>query len=173
METDSNSVSVQQDQTRQQPAPLMQGVGQPVQRPGQQEAVVPVAYGLQMKHRSPVCVWLLAIITLGIYGLVYWYKIHTELAEFDQRRHLSPGFEVMSIVLLGWTLVLPLMSIGSLAGKVRNAQNAAGLARSCSGLAGILFAFLFGTHLIYYQAKLNGITRANEAASGDRIALTR
>lgn len=27
--------------------------------------------GLQMKHRSPLGVWLLSIITFGIYGLVY------------------------------------------------------------------------------------------------------
>ncbi|HEX6855719.1 MAG TPA: DUF4234 domain-containing protein [Streptosporangiaceae bacterium] len=36
--------------------------------------------GLQRKHRSPLGVWLLSIITFGIYGLVYWYKIHAEPA---------------------------------------------------------------------------------------------
>ena len=170
MDPDSSPVS-QQDQARQQPAPLVQGAGQSMDRPGQQEVGAPVAYGLQMKPRSPVGVWLLNIITFGIYGLVYWYKIHAELAEFDQRRHISPVFELMSIFLLGWTIVLPLMSIGGLAGKVRNAQNAAGLPQSCSGLAGILLAFLFGTHVIYYQGKLNGIIQTNEATPGQRIAL--
>jgi hypothetical protein len=151
----------------------VQGVGHEVDQPNGQPAAIAPATGLQMKQRSSVGVWLLGVVTLGIYGLVYWYKIHSELAEFDQRRHISPGFELMSIFLLGWTVILPLMSIGGLAGKIRNAQSAAGLAESCSGLAGVLLAFVFGTHVIYYQAKLNGIIAANDATPGQRVTLAR
>lgn len=129
------------------------------------------ATGLQMKQRNPVGVWLLNYITFGIYGLVYWYKIHAELAEFDRRRHINAAWELISIWLLGWTIVLPLMSIGGLAGKIRNAQAAAGLPQNCSGGIGILLVFLFGTHIIYYQLKLDEIISANPVPPGQQIAL--
>jgi hypothetical protein len=131
----------------------------------------PRGYGIQMKDRRPVGVWLLTLATLGIYGLVYWYKIHAELLEFDRRRHISPVFELMSVFLLTWTIILPFMSIGSLAQKIRIAQSTAGLEQSCSGTRGSLLALLFGAHVIYYQRKLNEIIAANGAAHGERIEL--
>jgi Domain of unknown function (DUF4234) len=124
-----------------------------------------------MKRRRPVAVWLLTLATLGIYGLVYWYKIHSELLEFDRRRHISPVFELMSVFLLAWTIILPFMSIGSLAQKIRIAQSTAGLPQDCSGTRGIWLSLLFGAHVIYYQRKLNEIIAANGAPRGERIQL--
>ena len=47
----------------------------------------PVADGLSMKHRNPFAVWLgLPIITFGIYELVWYCKIHQEMAAFDRRK---------------------------------------------------------------------------------------
>jgi hypothetical protein len=128
-------------------------------------------YGVQMKRRSPVGAWLLTLATLGVYGLVYWYKIHAELLDYDRRRHISPVFELMSIFLLAWTVILPFMSIGSLAQKIRIAQSTAGLAQECSGTRGILLALLFGSHVIYYQRRLNEIIAASGAPRGERIEL--
>lgn len=46
-----------------------------------------MAYGLQMKSRNPIGVWLgLPLITLGIYHLVWYCKIHAEMAQLDRRR---------------------------------------------------------------------------------------
>ena len=131
----------------------------------------PPAYGTQLKRRRPVAVWLLTPATLGIYGLTYWYKIHAELLEYDRRHHISPVFELMSVSLLAWTVILPFMSVGSLAQKIRIAQVTAGLKQDCSGRRGILLALLFGAHVIYYQRKLNEIIAANPARPGDRIQL--
>jgi uncharacterized protein DUF4234 len=131
----------------------------------------PPAYGIQMKRRRPVSAWLLTLATLGIYGLIYWYKIHSELLEYDRRRHISPVFELMSVCLLAWTVILPFMSVGSLAQKIRIAQATAGRNQDCSGTRGILLALLFGAHVIYYQRKLNEIIAASAAPPGDRIRL--
>ena len=139
--------------------------------PAELTAPAPRGYGIQMKRRSPAGVWLLALCTLGGYGLVWWYLIHAELREFDRRRHVSPVFELLSVSLLSWTIILPFMSVGSLAGRIRLAQSAAGLQQECSGSAGIGLAVAFGTHMIYYQRKLNGIIDANVAARGDRVQL--
>jgi hypothetical protein len=149
--------------------------GPPVAGPPQGMPAAPLmgmtAACLQMKHRSPVGVWLLSFVTLGIYGLVYWYKIHAELAQFDPRRKISPVFELMSIWLLSFTIVLPIMSIVGLGGKIRAAQAAVGLPADCSGGLGLLFAFLAGTHVIYYQAKLNQVIGANSVPAGQPITL--
>jgi hypothetical protein len=132
----------------------------------------PPAYGIQMKSRRPVGAWLLTLATLGIYGLVYWYKIHSELAAYDRRRHISPVFEVMSVCLMAWTVILPFMSVGSLAQKIRIAQVTAGLKQDCSGTRGILLSLLFGAHIVYYQRKLNEIITASAAGPGDSIQLS-
>jgi hypothetical protein len=129
------------------------------------------AYGIQMKRRRPVGAWLLTLATLGIYGLIHWYKIHSELLKYDRRRHISPVFELMSVCLMAWTVILPFMSVGSLAQKIRIAQVTAGGKQSCSGTRGILLALLFGAHIIYYQRKVNEIIAANAAPPGDRIRL--
>jgi hypothetical protein len=124
-----------------------------------------------MKRRHAIRAWLLTLATLGIFGLVYWYKIHSELLAYDRRRHISPVFELMSVCLMAWTVILPFMSVGSLAQKIRIAQVTAGLRQDCSGTRGIWLAFLFGAHIIYYQRKLNEIIAAHGAAPGDPIQL--
>ncbi len=130
------------------------------------------AAGLQMKQRSPIGVWLLGLVTLGIYPLVYWYKVHVELGQFDPRREVRPVFELMSVWLLAITIVLPILSILHLAERIRNAQTAVGLAEDCSGGLGLLFAFLSGTHVIYYQSKLNQVIAANSSVpAGQPITL--
>jgi hypothetical protein len=131
----------------------------------------PRGTGIQMRQRRPVGVWLLALATLGGYGLVHWYKIHCELRDFDRRRHVSPGFELLSISVLAWTIILPFLSISALAGKIRLAQAAAGLPQSCSGTTGIGRALLFGTHMIYYQRKLNEIIHVNPVPRGEHVLL--
>jgi len=131
----------------------------------------PPAYGIQMKRRRPVVAWLLTPATLGLYGLAYWYKIHSELLEYDRRHHVSPLFELMSVCLMAWTVILPFMSVASLAQKIRIAQATAGRKQDCSGTRGILLALLFGAHIIYYQRKLNEIIAASAALPGDRIQL--
>src|SRR4051812_8228000 len=73
------------------PQQYQAGVPQPYQGQAVQ-AQQPALAGLQMKRRNPVGVWLgLPIITLGIYGYVWFYLVHAELASFDRRRQISAG----------------------------------------------------------------------------------
>jgi hypothetical protein len=77
----------------------------------------------------------------------------------------------MSVWLLGFTIVLPILSVLHLAGRIRNAQIAVGRPEDCSGGLGLLFAVLSGTHVIYYQFKLNQVIAANSVPAGQRIEL--
>jgi hypothetical protein len=153
-------------------APYSPPAGQQMNMAAPPMGGVGTASGRQMKHRSPIGVWLLGLVTFGIYPLVYWYKVHAELGLFDPRREVRPVFELMSVWLLGFTIVLPILSILHLAERIRNAQTAVGLTEDCSGGLGLLFAILSGTHVIYYQSKLNQVIAANGSVlAGQPIAL--
>ncbi len=44
-----------------------------------------------MKWRNPWLVWLVwPILTLGIYHLVWYYKIHNERLQLDPRQPINP-----------------------------------------------------------------------------------
>src|SRR5687767_6342643 len=88
--------------------PVAEPVGQAGSLPAPSQAATaadkaPVADGLAMKRRNPVAVWIgLPLITLGIYHLVWYYKIHKEMAEFDRRRAIPVAGPMLVILFLSW-----------------------------------------------------------------------
>jgi Domain of unknown function (DUF4234) len=133
----------------------------------------PALMGIQMKRRNPVGVWLgLPLITLGIYNLVWYYSVHSELANFDRRRQISGGMALCSL-LFGWiTLgIWPLVTFVKLGGHIRDAQRAAGLQPTSSGGVGFLLG-IFGFGMLYYQIQLNKVVdRYNGAPTGAQVPL--
>ncbi|HEX5496930.1 MAG TPA: DUF4234 domain-containing protein [Mycobacteriales bacterium] len=111
-----------------------------------------------MKRRHPVAVWIgLPLITLGVYTLVWYYKIQCEMRDFDRRRVISPGTSLMAI-LFGWIVIVPpFVSYYSTGERIRNAQRAAGLQPTCSPIAGLLLMFVFSLGYLYYQSELNKV----------------
>ncbi len=151
-------------QQQQQP---VQG-GYPVQAQPQAAALA----GFQMKRRNPVGAWLgLPIITLGIYGLVWTFKVHAELSRYDRRIPDSSVNALMSL-LFGWiTLYIwPLVMWVKLAGRISQAQRSAGLQPSCSGGLGFLLG-IFGFGVLYYQIELNKIVDRYGAPEGAQVPL--
>lgn len=146
------------------PAGLPAASGAQVAPPAQaQPAVAPgtapaVAGGLAMKRRNPLAVWLgLPLITLGIYHLVWYYKIHREMAEYDRRRSVPVVGPMLVLLLLGWTLIAPIVSYHNAGARVRNAQRSAGLAPTCSPTLAWLLLFVFGLNSLYLQVELNKV----------------
>jgi hypothetical protein len=133
----------------------------------------PVASGLQMKRRNPFGVWLgLPLITLGIYVLVWYYKIHKEMAQFDPRRMVPVAGPMLVLLFLGWTVIAPLISYRNTGARVREAQRAAGLEPTCSPAASWLLAFVFGINHLYLQAELNKVVDRNpEVPTGHEVPL--
>ncbi len=129
--------------------------------------------GVAMKSRGSVAVWLgLPLITLGIYHLVWYYKIHKELQEFDRRRVLSPAGSVLVLIFLGWTVIAPLISFHNTGKAIANAQRAAGRPVTCSPAVCWLLAFVFGLNVWYMQRELNQVVDAYPgAAPGTEVAL--
>jgi uncharacterized protein DUF4234 len=141
--------------------------------PAQQAQRQPAGAGTNMKRRNPVAVWLgLPLITFGIYALVWFYKVHKELAAYDRRIPDSSVNALLSILFGAITLFIwPIVMYIKLAGHIRQAQHAAGLQPTCStGLAALLGLFGFG--MLYYQLELNKVVdRYGGAAPGQQVPL--
>ena len=121
--------------------------------------------GLAMKRRGPVAVWLgLPFITLGIYSLVWYYKIHRELNDYDRRLRLSPGASLLVIMFLSWTVIAPLVSYYNTGKAIAKAQQAAGLQPTCSPAVSCWLSLLFGLNIWYMQRQLNLIVAAYPGA---------
>ena len=129
--------------------------------------------GLAMKRRGPVAVWLgLTLITLGIYQLVWYFKIHKELQEFDRRQNLKPGGSVLVLIFLGWTVIAPLISFRNSGKAIADAQRAAGLPVTCSPATSMWLMFVFGLNVWYMQRQLNLIADAYpDVAPGAGVSL--
>ena len=112
------------------------------------------------KTRSPIGVWLLAIITFGIYGLYWWYKVNDEVGEFDSSIDVNP---VLSLLAL-FVPVCNIVTIFTTGGRIGTAQEHATNDNDCSGFIGFLLAIAFGLHLVYYQSNLNKLWASQEAA---------
>ncbi len=105
------------------------------------------------KTRNPWGVWLLSFITLGIYQLYWYYKVNSEVREYDQSIEVEP---VLSLI----ALLIPIVNLVSMvkaAGRISKAQAASGTPHRCSGLVGFLLIFVFGTWTVYYQSQLNKV----------------
>jgi hypothetical protein len=132
----------------------------------------PVATGLAMKRRSPVAAWLgWPLLTLGIYHLVWYFKIHKEMAEFDRRRAVPTAGPMLVLLFLGWTFVAPLVSYYNCGTRIRNAQRAAGQQPECSPGLGCFLMLVFGIGTLYYQIQLNKIVDAYAVPEGAQIPL--
>jgi Domain of unknown function (DUF4234) len=139
----------------------------------------PVAFGLQMKRRHPWGVWGLGLVTLGIYYLVWWYKIHAEMARYDRRQDINPVISLVAVWFGSYILVPPFWSTAAQSGRINRALRAAGQEGDCSGGLGILLFILSLTVMVYYQSELNKIIdsyRTDDGmavAAGERVALYR
>lgn len=131
------------------------------------------AFGLAMKRRNPFAAWIgLPLITLGIYTLVWYYKIHKEMAEFDRRRSIPVAGPMLVLLLLSWTVIAPAISFHNAGARVRDAQRSAGLQPTCSPTLAWVLWFAFGVNSLYLQVELNKIVdRYAGAPAGSQVPL--
>ena len=158
-----------------QQAPQQQGYQGGYAPAQQQQGQAPVATGtgVNMKRRNPLGAWLgLPMITFGIYGLVWFFKTHAELHEYDRRIDNAATNALLSLLFGSITLgIWPLIMWIKLGGRIAQAQRAAGLPASCSGGMGFLLGIL-GFGVLYYQIQLNKIVdRYGDTPAGQQVSL--
>jgi hypothetical protein len=62
--------------------------------------------GKQVLKRNPMAVLGLSIITIGIYYLVWYYKINGEIKRVENDETMSPMRSLMAMI-FGWLLIVP------------------------------------------------------------------
>ncbi len=123
--------------------------------------------GASMKIRSPWGTFFLALITFGIYYLVWYYKINRELRDYGIGT--SPGTSLLAMTIGGLIIVPPFVSMWNTLGRIQQAEEKAGSeTRISRGLGFILYfvAVIFLPFEIpYIQEHLNNVWRQAATAS--------
>lgn len=119
------------------------------------------------KLRRPWATFFLALVTLGIYYLVWYYKINRELRDYGIGT--SPLTSLVAITLGALIIVPPFVSLWNTLGRIQEAERKAGSeTRISRGLGIILYliALIFLPFEIpYIQEHLNNVwKRAAPAA---------
>jgi hypothetical protein len=117
--------------------------------------------GRTAKLRNPWAVLLFTVITLGIYYLVWYYKINREMSDWGEHNKvdigMSPGMSVLAVTLGAILIIPPFVSIWGTGKRMQLTQRAANV----QGGSGLLW---FVLHIIpvvslfapvYLQYQLN------------------
>ena len=115
----------------------------------------------QVKVRSPWAVALLPIVTLGIYHLVWWYRINRELRDYgyakEQNLGQNPTNSVLALFPGGLIIVPALITYWRGFKRVQAASGLAGRERANGWIALILYLLLAPALWAYIQVSLNEI----------------
>jgi hypothetical protein len=128
----------------------------------------------QVKIRSPWAAALLPIVTLGIYHLVWWYKVNRELRDYGQARGYdlgqNPTNSVLALVPGFLIIVPPLVSYWRGTKRIQGAARLSGK-EPLNGWIALLLYFLLAPGLwAYMQVSLNEIWREEaEALPGQEL----
>ena len=124
----------------------------------------------RVKIRSPWAPALLPVVTLGIYGLVWYYKINREMRDFGRARGTdelgdSPGTSLLAITLGALIVVPAILSLIHTGQRIQAAQRLAGIDPQMSGWLAIVMALLLPpVFYAYEQSELNKVwERVGEA----------
>jgi hypothetical protein len=120
----------------------------------------------RVKIRNPFGVFVLSIVTLGIYYVVWYYKVNRELRDASGI-DVSPVIAIIAITIGWFILVPPFVSWYRKFERIQQAQRQAGLTTEVSPIIGfilylIALAFL-PVETLYAQDELNKLWRARIA----------
>jgi hypothetical protein len=118
----------------------------------------------QVKVRNPWAVALLPIITLGIYHLVWWYRINRELRDYGQAKGYdlgqNPTNSVLALFPGGLIIVPALISYWRGTKRVQGAAKIGGKEPVNGWIALILYLFISLGFYAYLQVSLNSLWRS-------------
>jgi hypothetical protein len=115
----------------------------------------------EVKHRSPWAAALLPIITLGIYHLVWWYKINKELKEYGEAKGhdlgQNPTNSVLALFPGGIIIVPALVTYWRGTKRIMGAARLSGKEPVNGWISLILYILIAPAFWAYLQVSLNHI----------------
>jgi Domain of unknown function (DUF4234) len=123
--------------------------------------------GTDVKTRNPFGVFVLALVTLGIYYFVWYYKVNRELRD-AANINTSPVMAVLAIT-IGWIIIVPpFISWYRTFKRIQQAQQAAHLSSEANPILGFILyvvaLYFLPVELLYAQDELNKLWRARSAS---------
>jgi hypothetical protein len=114
------------------------------------------------KDRSPASVLGLSIITLGIYYLVWYYKINDEIRKHDPTIKVTPGWAVVAL----FVPICNLVSGYSTAARIRQMQLDEGATQTVSPIVALLLQIFLGIgYPLYIASQLREHWHAHRLAA--------
>lgn len=114
--------------------------------------------GQQYLKRNPLGVLGLTFITLGIYGLYWYYKINDEIRRFEKDETISPVRSLMAL-LFGWLIIVPpFIAVWNTANHVLKMEERTGVQSQISPALAVVLLLVISFALgIYVQEHLNRV----------------
>lgn len=115
----------------------------------------------QYKKRSPWGAWGLVLATIGIYGLVWYYKVNDEARRYLRDDAIRPGLAVLALFvpIVNW------ISVYRTGERIGRMETKAGALRPVEPILGLLASIVAALHVVYYQTHLNAVWDAALAGS--------
>jgi hypothetical protein len=117
----------------------------------------------QVKIRNPVTTLILDLVTLGIYGLFWWYYANREMADLGRARGTAelgqnPANSVLAIFPGGLIIVPAIITMINTGKRIKAAQRIAGKPEEANEWIGLILMLVFAPiALWYYQDQLNKV----------------
>jgi Kef-type K+ transport system membrane component KefB len=124
--------------------------------------------GSNVKVRHPLAPLGLGIITLGVYPLVWYFKINSELR--SQGEDVSPGVALLAITLGAFLIVPPFVSMYNTGERIRRVQERKGVDSPISAVLALVLLFIPIVNAFQSAYLQAGLNRAWERAAGDFAA---
>lgn len=125
--------------------------------------------GSTAKIRDVIAVTVLTFVTLGIYGVVWYYKVNREMADYGKANGhdelgTSPGTSLVAITIGALVVVPALVSIFRTFQRVQALQRITGATGPINGWLGLVIFLIFSPALWgYMQSGLSSSWRAQSA----------
>jgi len=140
------------------------------------EAIPIAGTSEQGKQRSPIGILGLMLITLGIYGIFWYYYVNKELAEIGKARDTeelgtSPGMSVVAITIGALIIVPPIVSIYKTWKRQQRAAELLGKPDiGFSPLGGLILMYLIVGYCIFQSGQNKVLAAQAELPAGAAAA---
>jgi hypothetical protein len=114
--------------------------------------------GQSYVRRDPLVVLLLSFVTLGIYGLYWYYKANEEIQRYTGDTTISPVRSLMA-VLFGWIIIVPpFIAVWNTANHIVEMERGLQIQQELSPAISIVLLLVISIALgLYMQEHLNRI----------------
>ena len=128
--------------------------------------------GSTVKIRHPFAPIALSIITLGIYGLYWYWAVNKELQVAGQK--VEPIVSLLAITFGGLLIVPPFVSLYNTADRIRRSQQHLGATTEISPVLALVMVFIPIVNLfvsVYLQSNLNSAWSAPRPPADQRRSI--